>query len=116
MPTIEQLKKQLLELGILTLITVVVWTIYGVYSALNQPSQSQVSNEELKKVDTNLDLELLDRLKNRLTIDDETLSVYLESRYGRGWVASPSALPSFLAPQLSSPEASESATHSATGE
>lgn len=77
MPSSEQLKKQLLELGIITLITVIVWIAYGVYTALMQPSQTQVSKAELKPIPKNLNLEQLGLLKERTVIDDETLEIFM---------------------------------------
>jgi hypothetical protein len=78
MPTAEQLKRQLLELSILTLITIVVWIGYGIYSALTQPSEAMVSQRELSDVPTDLDLLQLNSLQERLVITDEMMSV-LES-------------------------------------
>src|SRR4030042_4979952 len=76
MPTIEQLKKQFLELGILTLLTVIVWIGYSIYIALTQPSQTQVSKKELEPVPTNLDIELLESLSQREGVSDEVLAEY----------------------------------------
>lgn len=74
MPSADQLKKQLLELGILTLATVVIWIAYSVYNVLTQPAQTQVSKEELQPLPKNIDLGQLDQLKQRLIIEEEELN------------------------------------------
>jgi hypothetical protein len=74
MPSAEQLKKQFLELGILTFVTVVIWIGYSVYVALTQPSQTQVSKKELEKVPLDLNIKLLDSLEKRKGINDKDLS------------------------------------------
>ncbi len=108
MPTSEQIKKQLFELGILTLITVLVWTGYGVYTALTEPSQSQVTKEELRTVPTNLDLKQLESLKNKVVIDDNTLTNFSSGRKPVIEEGTPSAL---LTPPLT--EVSESTSSAA---
>lgn len=114
MPTSEQLKKQLLELGILTLVTVIIWTIYGVYNAITEPSQSSVSKEELQAVPTKLDLELLGRLKNRLIIDEDSVSRHIESRYSGNIEESPTTPNSTDVLENLVNEATESASASAS--
>ena len=73
MPTVDQLKKQFLELGILTFITVFVWIGYSVYVALTQPSQTQVSKQELEPVPITIDLQLLEGLSERKGVSDTLL-------------------------------------------
>lgn len=81
MPTTEQLKRQLLELSILTLVTIVIWTGYGIYSALTNPSESIVNEEELRDVPTGLNLGQFDNLRERLEITEDMFSS-LEARIG----------------------------------
>src|SRR4030042_3053231 len=99
MPTIEQLKKQFLELGILTLLTVIVWIGYSIYIALTQPSQTQVTKKELEPVPTTLNIELLESLSQREGVSDKDLEEYSLNLGLRE--ASPSA-PSFPVNELPS--------------
>lgn len=79
MPTVERLKHQLMELGIITLITVIVWIGYGVYSALTDPANVQVSEEELRPMPKNLNLQQLEKLKDRLSLSEEQLKSFSPS-------------------------------------
>jgi hypothetical protein len=67
----ERVKRQLLELGILTLITVIVWIAYGVYSALTEPAEVSVTDEELRALSTDIDFDTLDLLKSSLAVTED---------------------------------------------
>lgn len=69
----ERVKRQLLELGILTLITVVVWIGYGIYSALTEPAEVSVTAEELRPLSTDINHSTLELLKNRLVVSEDDL-------------------------------------------
>lgn len=73
MPSGDRLKRQLLELSIITLITVVIWIGYEVYTTLTHPVDTSVSAVELKPIPPPLKPEQFEPLRERLTIDDETL-------------------------------------------
>lgn len=73
MLTEKQLKKQLLELSVFTLITVIVWISYEVYSALTKPSEAIVTKEELAKVPIDINMKELDKLRSRNVITEEML-------------------------------------------
>jgi len=76
MPSSERLKRQLLEFGILTLITVIAWIGYGVYSVLTQPVRTNVSNEELRPLPPLLTTDQVGILRNRLSVGDDVLEQF----------------------------------------
>lgn len=78
MPSVEQLKRQLLEMGILTLVTVLIWIGYGVYSALTNPSQSQVTKEELLPLPKNISLQQIEKVNERMVIEEPALRDWRE--------------------------------------
>ncbi len=101
MPPTERVKRQLLELGILTLITVVVWIGHGVYSALTEPAVVSVSDEELRPLTTEVDVVALDQLQSRLVVSEEDIENIQFS-----------LVPSF-SPSVELPESTASASPSA---
>ena len=110
MPSVDRLKRQLLELGIITLVTVIVWIGYGVYSALTQPADVQVNKEELRSIPTNFKLEQLERLQERRFLSEEELESFsLSLATLESGQATPTPEPS---PEPASP--SSAATPSAT--
>ena len=71
-----------------------------------------MSDKELEKVPIDLDLELIDRLDERLIIDDGELSKYMESKYSKDTsITDPFFLP--VPEELLSLQATESASPSA---
>ena len=103
MPSRERLQRQLLELSIITLITVVIWIGYEVYATLTSPVDTNVSADELRPIPPPLQSEKFEPLRDRLVIDDETLD---------GFTLSTGELPETLgptsAPASPSPEATPS--------
>lgn len=73
MPSSERLKRQLLELSIVTLITVIIWIAYGVYAALTKPADTTVTAEELRELPPLLTAQQFDPLRDRLVISEEEL-------------------------------------------
>lgn len=80
MPSVERLKKQYLEFAVFTLITVIIWIGYGVYTALTHPADVAVSAEELRQLPSDLQIEELQKLKQRLSISEEELASFAPSR------------------------------------
>src|SRR3990170_1137613 len=76
MPSSERLKRQLLEFAILTLVTVVVWIAYGVYSVLTQPVRTNVSAEELRPLPPVLMKDQLGGFSDRIVIGDDVLEQF----------------------------------------
>ncbi|MCH7951712.1 hypothetical protein IH980_03180 [Patescibacteria group bacterium] len=74
MPSRDRLQRQLLELSIVTLVTIIIWTGYEVYNALTQPVETRVTKAELQPLPSSLDLEQFDPLRDRLVIDDEAIA------------------------------------------
>lgn len=72
----ERVKRQLLELGILTLITVIVWIGYGVYGALTEPAQVSVTTEELRPLSIDINVDTLELLRGRLTVTEDGLQQF----------------------------------------
>jgi len=102
MSSTERLKRQLLQLAILTFATVVVWIGYGVYSVFTKPVRTNVSAEELRPLPLLLTKDQLSLLKDRLTIDEGVLEQFSLSpsetvipvASPTSSIASPSVLPS----------------------
>lgn len=76
MPSSERLKRQLLELSIVTLVTVIIWVAYGVYSALSKPAETNVTAEELQPLPPIVTADQLTPLQDRVGISDEALSSF----------------------------------------
>jgi hypothetical protein len=82
MPQRERLQRQLLELSIITLITVVIWIGYEVYNTLTSPVDTNVSARELRVIPPPLKSEQFESLRDRLVIDEETLNNFSVSSGG----------------------------------
>lgn len=76
MPSSERLKRQLLELSIVTLVTVIIWISYGVYAALSKPAATNVTAQELQPLPASLTSEQFGPLRDRIHIDEEALSSF----------------------------------------
>lgn len=74
MPSRDRLQRQLLELSIITFITVVVWIGYEVYTTLTMPVYTNVSAVELRVIPPPLNPEKFEPLRERFVIDEEVLS------------------------------------------
>jgi hypothetical protein len=58
---------QILNLAILTTITVVIWISFDIYFALKQPPANQPSSEQLAPLDPTFDQKIIEGLKKRKT-------------------------------------------------
>ena len=74
MPSSERLRRQLFELSLVTLITVIIWIGYGVYSALTNPVNTSVSTAELRPLPPLLSKEQFEPLRSSLRLDENQLS------------------------------------------
>jgi len=76
MPSSERLKRQLFELSLVTLITVIIWVGYGVYSALTKPVNTSVSTAELRPLPLLLTKDQFEPLRSSLRLDEDQLSTF----------------------------------------
>ena len=74
MPSSERLKRQLFELSLVTLITVIIWIGYGVYSTLTKPVNTSVSATELRPLPPLLTKDQFEPLRSTLRLDEDQLS------------------------------------------
>lgn len=73
MPPKQKLMRQLLEISIATLVTIVIWISYGIYTALTKPADIRVTPEELKPLPGEINNEQISLLRKRLAINGEDL-------------------------------------------
>jgi hypothetical protein len=60
--------------GVITVITIVLWIIYGVYKLVTTPQDINVPNEVLSPVSPNLDTEALNTLQQRIFFSENQLT------------------------------------------
>lgn len=106
MPSRDRLQRQLLELSIITLITVVIWIGYEVYATLTNPVDTNVTKAELQSIPAPLQSEKFDTLRDKLVIDEESLASFTLST---GELPEISATPTPV-PATASAEATPSAS------
>jgi len=59
--------KRTLQIAIVTTVTVFAWLSFDVYRAYDKKIESKVLKEQMATLDPNINLEILDKLKNRLS-------------------------------------------------
>lgn len=105
----KQKKPNVVVLGILTLITILLWIGFSAYRSLTSEAPVKVPSEILEPISSTLDTETLGKVGNRLFfLEQELAEIILISS------PSPSPTPSPEPTQL--PEEQEEATESATSE
>ena len=101
-----KLGKDILILTIITLITVLTWVGFEVWLAATKTTITKVTQEQLAPLNPNVPQEIIESLKNNLTLSEEEM---------RESVSSPPALPTAettASPQPTATESSQTATES----
>lgn len=116
MPSKEILLRQLLQISIATLITVVIWVGYGVYSALTKPSEVNVTKEELLALPGEISDKGLIGLRERMVLDESDLSNFEISIRNRVVIEEPTPTPASPSARLPDESTEPTSTPSASSE
>lgn len=70
-----KLGREALVLSILTLITVLTWIGFEVYWTLHRSTIPEITKKQMEPLDPNLKINIIENLKNNLTIPMEELNI-----------------------------------------
>ncbi len=104
----KQKKPSVVVLGILTLITILLWIGLSAYRSLTAEAPAKVSSEILEPISPTLDTETLGKVGNKL--------FFLEQELAEIILVTPSPSPTASPEPTQLPEEQEEATESATNE